>query len=228
MSVATDISAAVSEAVRELEEEFQLAVESEGDGGAIVTVPGVDLGGSWAPQTVDLAFSVPFNYPFASIYPFFTTPALERRDGGERPSALQRVDWRGNRVTQIFATREPLGPERRHRLRRRDPSSSLVPEMRVNHELILDEDLHARLLDHLFQDDFDEHAAVVLAGQAHLPGKTRLLGRELILVPRDSFTPGRHGYRQIEPRFVAEVSSTAAETGLAYVSLHSHPGSASV
>ncbi len=94
----------------------------------------------------------------------------------------------------------------------------------MNHELILDEDLHARLLDHLFQDDFDEHAAVILAGQAHLPHKTRLLGRELILVPRDSFTPGRHGYRQIEPRFVAEVSSMAAETGLAYVSLHSHPG----
>ena len=93
----------------------------------------------------------------------------------------------------------------------------------MNHELILDEDLHARLLDHLFQDDFDEHAAVVLAGQAHLPDKTRLLGRELLLVPHDSFTPGRHGYRQIEPRFVAEASSMAAETGLTYVSLHSHP-----
>lgn len=94
----------------------------------------------------------------------------------------------------------------------------------MNHELVLDEDLHARLLDHLFQDDFDEHAAVVLAGQAHPPGKTRLLGRELILVPHDSFTPGRHGYRQLEPRFVAEASSRAAEAGLAYVSLHSHPG----
>ncbi len=101
MSVIADISAAVSEAVRELEKEFQLTVEPDGNGGAIVTVVGVDLGGRWAPQTVDLAFSVPFNYPFASIYPFFTTPALERRDGGERPSALQRVDWRGNPVTQI-------------------------------------------------------------------------------------------------------------------------------
>ena len=101
MSVTADISAAVSEAVRELEEEFQLTVEPDGNGGAIVTLLDVDLGGRWTPQTVDLAFSVLFNYPFASIYPFFTTPALERRDGGELPSALQHVDWRDNPVTQI-------------------------------------------------------------------------------------------------------------------------------
>lgn len=94
----------------------------------------------------------------------------------------------------------------------------------MNYELILDEDRHAQLLAHLFQDDYDEHAAVVLAGQSSVTGKTRLLGRELILVPADSFAPGRHGYRQIEPRFVAEVSSRAADAGLAYVSLHGHPG----
>ena len=96
-----DISATVSEAIRELEEEFQLEVEPDSGGGVIVTVLGVDLSERWAPQTVDLSFSVPFNYPFASIYPFFTAPELERRDGGEWPSALQRVDWRGRRVTQI-------------------------------------------------------------------------------------------------------------------------------
>ena len=94
----------------------------------------------------------------------------------------------------------------------------------MTYELILDEDLHARLLDHLFQDDFDEHAAVVLAGQVTVQGKTRLLGRELILVPANSFIPGCYGYRQIEPRFVADASLSAGESGLAYVSLHSHPG----
>ena len=46
MSVIADISAAVSEAVRELEKEFQLTVEPDGNGGAIVTVVGVDLGGA--------------------------------------------------------------------------------------------------------------------------------------------------------------------------------------
>ena len=101
MSVAADINAVVSEAIRELEEEFELAVEPDGSGGAVVTVLGVDLGARWAPQTVDLAFNVAFNYPFAAIYPFFTPPLLERRDDGEWPSALQRVDWRGSQVTQI-------------------------------------------------------------------------------------------------------------------------------
>jgi molybdopterin/thiamine biosynthesis adenylyltransferase len=94
----------------------------------------------------------------------------------------------------------------------------------VTYELILDEELHGRVLDHLFQDDRDEHAAVVLAGESSTIAKTRLLGRELVIVPLDAFTPGRHGYRQIEPRFVAEVSLQAAAAGLAYVSLHSHPG----
>lgn len=101
MSAAADTNDVVAGAIRELEQEFELAVEPDGNGGAIVSVLGVDLGERWAPRIVDISFNVAFNYPFAPIYPFYTSPALERRDGGEWPSALQRVDWRGNQVTQI-------------------------------------------------------------------------------------------------------------------------------
>jgi molybdopterin/thiamine biosynthesis adenylyltransferase len=54
--------------------------------------------------------------------------------------------------------------------------------------------------------------------------RRRLLVRELHLVPRDAFTPGRYGYRQITPRYIAEMASRAADEELAFVSLHSHPG----
>jgi molybdopterin/thiamine biosynthesis adenylyltransferase len=91
-------------------------------------------------------------------------------------------------------------------------------------ELWIADDLFDRLQEHLFQPDGDEHAAVVLAGIHHSERRTRLLARELHVVPAEDFPPGRYGYRQTAARFVAEFGSRAGEQGLAYVALHSHPG----
>lgn len=95
------VSASVASAIVELEREYEVAVEPDGTGGAIVTVNAADLGPKWSPQVVDLIFVIAFNYPFAPIYPFYTEPVLSRADGGAWPSALQRVGWRGREVTQI-------------------------------------------------------------------------------------------------------------------------------
>ncbi len=79
------------------------------------------------------------------------------------------------------------------------------------------------LREHLFQSDYDEHAAVALAGVARLERRTVLLVRELHLIEEADFGPGEFGYRQTTARKVAELASLAEDEGLAYVALHSHP-----
>lgn len=90
-------------------------------------------------------------------------------------------------------------------------------------ELCLTSDLYVPLQSHLFRADRDEHAAVVLAGVHEARRGTRLLARELHLVPPEAFPPSQRGYRQTSPKFVAELALRASSERLAYVALHSHP-----
>lgn len=96
------ITAAISEAVEELERLFgEVEVEPDGEGGAYVTVRELDLGEKWAPQVVPLSFQLPFNYPHAAVYPYYSPQGLARADGGVCPPALQPVTWRGLPMVQI-------------------------------------------------------------------------------------------------------------------------------
>lgn len=94
----------------------------------------------------------------------------------------------------------------------------------MNVDVVIDDDAFADLRRHLFRADQDEHAAIALAGMHEAGSRTRLLVRELHLVPPESFTPGRYGYRQIAPRYIAEMASRAGDEELSFVSFHSHPG----
>jgi Prokaryotic E2 family E len=97
-----DPFAEVVAAIAELEREFgEVEVAPAEDGGAYATVRGIEIGPRWRPSPMDLSFLVPFNFPFTYIYPFYTPPPLERLDDGPWPSALQRVNWRGQEMTQI-------------------------------------------------------------------------------------------------------------------------------
>lgn len=86
------------------------------------------------------------------------------------------------------------------------------------------DELFERLHAHLFQADGDEHGALIQAGVSNHGGELRLLARELVLADAHDFGPGRHGYRQISSRIVAQTAGEAGSRGLAYVSAHSHPG----
>jgi hypothetical protein len=97
-----DVSPAVTNAVAELRLDHDVVViEPDGEGGAYVTVEDVDLGPQWEPQRIDLSFHLPFNYPFAAVYPFYGPSDLRRADSGECPPVIQRVEWRGRPVAQI-------------------------------------------------------------------------------------------------------------------------------
>jgi hypothetical protein len=100
----------------------------------------------------------------------------------------------------------------------------LVSDDCVTVSLRIPGDLYEALMDHLFPGDGDEHGAVLLAGLAMHGDQLTLLGRELIVTPEDQFPPGKFGYRQIAPLFVAETGGRAADEQLVYLSAHSHPG----
>jgi hypothetical protein len=95
------LTESVSRAVGDLEHAFpdRVSLEADGSGGAVITVGGFALGARWAPATADLAFHVPFNYPWAAIYPYY----LISGSWSNVPAspALQRVNWRGRDVVQI-------------------------------------------------------------------------------------------------------------------------------
>lgn len=111
MSSTADVAESVAAAIAELEEAFRVSAEPTGDGGALVTVHELQVGDRWQPSQIDLVFEVAFNYPYAAIYPFFTTPELNRADGGQWPSALQRVDWRGAPRTQVSLRANRWNPQ---------------------------------------------------------------------------------------------------------------------
>jgi hypothetical protein len=111
VSSTVDVAESVAGAIAELEEAFTVSVEPTGDGGAVVTVHELELGDRWQPGQIDLVFEVAYNYPNAAIYPYFTTPLLNRADGGQFPAALQRVDWRGAPRTQISLRANRWNPQ---------------------------------------------------------------------------------------------------------------------
>jgi len=96
--------------------------------------------------------------------------------------------------------------------------------MRLRTTLRLTAGQIADVREHLFREDHDEHAAILLVGSRVRPGRTTLLARELHLLSDDEFPPGEHGYRQIAPQVLARLGNRAFTERLGLISLHSHPG----
>jgi hypothetical protein len=91
----------IAAAIEELERDFgDVTVEPDGSGGVYVRVGEVQAGPQWEPAIIPVEFQILFNYPFAAIYPYYTTDELSRVEGAW-PTAMQHVDWRGRRVVQI-------------------------------------------------------------------------------------------------------------------------------
>jgi len=124
------LAPAVAGALTELRVDFgAITVEPDGRGGAYVTVLELDAGPRWRPMQLELALHLPFNYPFSAVYPFYTTDELERAEGGMRPPALQTVEWRGRRVTQVSLRANRWRPEH-------DTASGAVAQVRHWFQLI--------------------------------------------------------------------------------------------
>ena len=108
---ATAIADTVARALEELEQVFPGAVthEPDGTGGAYVTVAGCELGDRWTRPVAAVSFHVPFNYPWAAIYPYYLPG--DAWPVGPAPPALQRIVWRGREVVQVSLRHNQWNPQ---------------------------------------------------------------------------------------------------------------------
>ena len=78
---------------------------------------------------------------------------------------------------------------------------------------------------HLFPGDNDEHGLVIAAGIVETSRGTRLLVRGIFFaLDGTDYVPGKHGYRALSARFVAEKSGYCGDENLCYLAVHCHGG----
>jgi hypothetical protein len=86
----------------------RVSVVEPGDGGAIVTITGLDVGESWTPSVIALTLSLPVTFPTTAVYPYYVTNGLARSDGGAVPNMTANVVVAGTAYTQVSLTSSPL------------------------------------------------------------------------------------------------------------------------
>ena len=67
-----------------------LVVEPDGQGGAFIRVPTVDLGSKYIPQLSWVGFQITFQYPFADVYPHYFHADLRRADNASLGEAIHQ------------------------------------------------------------------------------------------------------------------------------------------
>ena len=98
-------------------------------------------------------------------------------------------------------------------------------KIKASVSLTMDEKLFGQLQAHLFQNDNDEHGAVIAAGISQTSNGIRLLARNLFFAKDGvDYIPGKRGYRCLTAQFVADKSDFCCEENLCYIAIHCHPG----
>lgn len=113
--MSTPVTNAIEEAIEELRHTFSDATvtfESDGAGGAWVTIDPIPLAPVYEQETSWIAFQITFPYPEADIYPLFVRPDLRRRDGAAHGEGFQSVPWgpRATPGTQLSRRSSRLDP----------------------------------------------------------------------------------------------------------------------
>lgn len=104
----------VEEAVADIRAAFgEEAVQAgaSADGGAEVTVEGVDLGERYEPRTTFIGFRVHGSYPFSQVYPHFVRPDLRKADGAPLPNpGMTPNHWRGQAAIMVSRSSKHWDP----------------------------------------------------------------------------------------------------------------------
>jgi hypothetical protein len=83
----------VAEAIEQIKATFDghpVTVREDGDGGAYVTVDGIDPGSVYSQSETWVGFCITFQYPDADVYPHFVRNDLSRADGRELGEGMTR------------------------------------------------------------------------------------------------------------------------------------------
>ena len=107
-------SPSVLAAIEELRCTFEgcnLGFEDDESGGAFVMVSNVPLGRPYRQHNTWFGFHITFQYPYADVYPHFTTPDLARFDGGNLGGGFGTATFQGRSAIQISRRSNKLNPE---------------------------------------------------------------------------------------------------------------------
>ena len=105
---------AVAQAINEIRCTFEgcgVEAEADGSGGAFVVVTGIRLGRPYAQEAVWIGFLITFQYPYADVYPHFTTGELTRLNGGGLGEGFGLGSFRGRPAMQISRRSNRLNPQ---------------------------------------------------------------------------------------------------------------------
>ena len=106
----------VEEAVAEIRAAFEgheVRATPLGDGGAAVTVEGVDLGERYEPRTSFVGFGVHGTYPFSQVYPHFLRHDLGKADGSALPNpGMTPSQWQGRPAIMVSRSSNRWDPNR--------------------------------------------------------------------------------------------------------------------
>jgi hypothetical protein len=94
----------------------------------------------------------------------------------------------------------------------------------MEYQIVIPAGLAETLRRHLLTDRSREQLAVMLAGVRQTKTLTRILGRDLILMPPDAFTRQSAGGLELDRSVHRDVLRRAAAEGLSEVDFHTHPG----
>jgi hypothetical protein len=100
MPLTEPVAAAVAEIERGMSE-VAWEVREDGAGGAVLIGQGASLGGVWEQSDTWIGFRIPFNYPYADVYPHFVRGDLRRRDGGPLGDAMSATTFEGMPAIQL-------------------------------------------------------------------------------------------------------------------------------
>jgi hypothetical protein len=78
-----------------------LEVLEDGQGGALITVRDVPLGGPYQQTETWVGFHITHTYPYADVYPHFVRHDLSRRDGKPIGEGTSIGNFRGTEAIQI-------------------------------------------------------------------------------------------------------------------------------
>ena len=109
---------AAEKAVKELRQAFpgkEVRIEERADG-CWVMLRGLKLGRSYKQRFVALFFLITSAYPDADIYPMYTSPAIQRKDGRPHgqglsdisPDAVNAFPFKPRSITQISQRRQNI------------------------------------------------------------------------------------------------------------------------
>jgi hypothetical protein len=95
--------------------------------------------------------------------------------------------------------------------------------MKTRYQFRMDDVMYRELQSHLYPGDHDEHGAIIAVSVCKVGSVTRLLARKVFLAKDGiDYVPGKHGYRALTARFVAEVADYCADHGYGYFAVHPH------